>query len=125
EAQQEEALGVLRDLAPIVLYRDEVDQEDGGRDSFSGDSGVSNRLRQQMMQFLADPKIRGRIFVVNCTNRPDLMDAALKREGRTDDRLVVLMPDASTRDKLIDVMFDRLRTGLGSDALTLHLSSIA
>jgi len=49
------------------------------------------------MEFLSDPRIQGKVFVVNCSNRPDLIDAALKRSGRTDLRLPVLMPDTEAR----------------------------
>lgn len=109
ERQSEELFSALRDLAPVVVLRDEVDQEDSGRDSFQGDSGVSARLRGAWMQFLSDPKIRGRIFVVSCTNRPDLMDPALKRSGRTDERIPVLMPDVATREAVFAVMVKRYK----------------
>lgn len=107
ERTMEEVLQGLRDLAPVVVYRDEVDEEDTGRDSFQGDSGVSARIRRMWMQFLADPTIRGRVFVISCSNRPDRMDAALKRSGRTDERIPMLMPDASTRAELFPVMVRR------------------
>ncbi|MFZ6014904.1 MAG: AAA family ATPase [Patescibacteria group bacterium] len=107
ERQMEELMGALKDLAPVVVLRDEVDEEDSGRDSFQGDSGVSGRLRQMWMTMLSDPKIRGKIFVISCTNRPDRMDPALKRSGRTDERIPVLMPDAATREALFAVMARR------------------
>lgn len=109
ERQQEAVLQAISDLAPTVVFRDEVDEEDTGRDAFQGDSGVSARLRQMWMQFLSDPKIRGRVFVVSATNRPDRLDAALKRSGRTDERIPVLMPDRETRIKLFEVMIRRAK----------------
>lgn len=107
EQKMEQLFIALRALAPLVWFRDEVDQEDNGRDGYQGDSGVSNRVRQAMMQFLSDPTIRGRIFVVSATNRPDLLDGALKRAGRTDDRIPILMPDHETRTRLFPVMIKR------------------
>lgn len=112
ERQIEEALAALMALAPLALFRDEVDQEDSGRDAYQGDSGTSGRIRQALMTFLAKPEIRGRVFCVSATNRPDLLDAALKRSGRTDERLVMLMPDPRTRSALLDVMFRRVTRGL-------------
>ncbi len=94
-------------LAPVIVFRDEIDQEDSGRDGFSGDSGVGNRTRQAWMTFLADPAIRGRVFVVNATNRPDLVDAALSRAGRSDDLLAILMPSAKAREALFPLMIQR------------------
>jgi SpoVK/Ycf46/Vps4 family AAA+-type ATPase len=112
ERQMEDLIAGLRELAPVVVLRDEVDQEDTGRDSFQGDSGVSARVRQKWMEFLSDPVIRGRVFVISCSNRPDLLDAALKRSGRTDERIPVLMPDAETRKRLFPVMLKRVQGSL-------------
>lgn len=107
ERQMEEVLVAIRELAPAVVLRDEVDEEDSGRDSFQGDSGTSARIRREWMTFLSDPSIRGRVFVMSCTNRPDRLDPALKRSGRTDERIPVLMPDAETREALFEVMIRR------------------
>jgi len=84
----------LIDLAPNVCFRDETDQEDSGRDTYQGDSGVSARIRQKLMEFEADERIRGRVLFVKATNRPDLMDAAMKRDGRADERIVVTTGEA-------------------------------
>lgn len=107
EQNQEEVFRVLRELAPVIVLRDEVDEEDSGRDSYQGDSGVSARMRRQWMTFLSEPRNRGRIFVISCSNRPDRMDAALKRSGRNDDRIPLLMPDFDTLRALFPVMIQR------------------
>lgn len=113
ERQMEEVLQALRDLSPVVVLRDEVDEEDSGRDSYQGDSGISGRMRRMWMSFLSDPVIRGRVFVISCTNRPDRMDAALKRSGRTDERIPLLMPDHETRSALFPVMARRYQFPCG------------
>ena len=82
EGLTEQLLYALMDLQPNVCFRDETDQEDSGRDAYQGDSGVSARIRQAFMEFEADERIRGRVLFVKATNRPDLMDAAMKRDGR-------------------------------------------
>ncbi len=107
ERQIEEVHHALRDLAPCVVLRDEVDEEDSGRDTHQGDSGVSARMRRAWMVFLSDPKIRGRVFVMSITNRPDRLDAALKRSGRNDTRIPCLMPDADMRAEIFRVMLRR------------------
>jgi SpoVK/Ycf46/Vps4 family AAA+-type ATPase len=107
ERKMEETFAALKSLAPVVVLRDEVDEEDSGRDAFQGDSGVSARLRRGWMEFLSDPKIRGKIFVISCSNRPDRLDAALIRSGRTDERIPLLMPDRDTRLELFPVMLKR------------------
>ncbi|MBI4449805.1 ATP-binding protein, partial [Candidatus Uhrbacteria bacterium] len=94
EANVEMVCQALLDLAPNVCFRDETDQEDTGRDVPQGDSGVSARIRQKLMEFEADERIRGRVLFVKATNRPDLVDAAMKRDGRADERIVVVTGDA-------------------------------
>lgn len=107
ERKLEEALNALRTLAPVIVYKDEIDEEDSGRDSYQGDSGVSGRMRQMWMTFLSDPKIRGKVFLAAPTNRPDRVDPALLRSGRMDDRIPILMPDQETRIELFKVMLKR------------------
>ncbi|MFH1098517.1 MAG: ATP-binding protein [Candidatus Uhrbacteria bacterium] len=94
EQRVEEVCQALLDPTPNVCFRDETDQEDSGRDAYQGDSGVSARIRQKLMEFEADERIRGRVLFVKATNRPDLVDAAMKRDGRADERLVVTTGDA-------------------------------
>lgn len=107
ERNVHDQLEAVRLMAPCVVFQDEIDQNDGGRDGFSGDSGVSNRTRQAWMTFLADPTIRGRVFYMTASNRPDLIDAAMLRAGRSDEVIPVLMPDATTREALFRVMIRR------------------
>ena len=76
ERNDEIAYEALYDLAPLILIKDEADQSGGQmRGQAHGDSGVTERKMQKEMQFLSDPAIRGRVFVVQITNRPDLLDA--------------------------------------------------
>ena len=46
------ALQSLRTLTPLAGVEDKADQSEHGRDEYSGDTGVSNRLRQ--MRFVPD-----------------------------------------------------------------------
>ena len=82
----------LDDLAPVVVVEDEADQSETSRDMPSGDSGVSNRLRQMKFEFCSDPKRRGKVIWVRISNRDDLIDAAYKRKGRTDDNIPFVLP---------------------------------
>ncbi len=109
ESRAERMMQGLRELAPIVVMNDEADLAEAGRDSPKGDSGVSERLMKMWMEFLSDPKIRGKVFVVSCTNRPDRLDAALKRDGRTDDRFLMAMPSEEERKEIFAVMFKRYK----------------
>ncbi len=103
----EKIFSAIDDLAPVLVVEDEADQSETGRDTPNGDSGVSNRLRQMKFMFTSDPKRRGKVIWVRITNRADLLDDAYKREGRSDDTIPFLMPDASEYEDIFKVMFAR------------------
>ncbi len=107
EERTERQIQGLWALAPVIVMNDEADLGEANRDAPKGDSGVSERIMQAWMRFLSEPRIRGRIVMVNCTNRPDRMDAAMKRSGRSDDRIAILMPATEERAAILKVMFKR------------------
>lgn len=107
EERTERQIRGLRALAPVVVMNDEADLGEANRDAPKGDSGVSERIMRAWMEFLSDPRIRGRVLMINCTNRPDRMDAAMKRSGRSDDRIPLLMPGFEEIGAIFAVMFKR------------------
>lgn len=109
EERTERQIQGLWALAPVIVMNDEADLGEANRDAPKGDSGVSERIMQAWMRFLSDPRVRGRVIMVNCTNRPDRMDAAMKRSGRSDDRIAILMPAMEERAAIFGVMFKRYK----------------
>lgn len=97
----------LLDLAPVIVVEDEADQSETPRDVPNGDSGVSNRLRQMKFKFCSDPQNRGKVVWVRISNRDDLIDAAYKRKGRTDDNIPFLLPAKDEYAVIFQVMFAR------------------
>src|SRR4029079_6330467 len=95
----------IRALAPVVVIVDESDQAEGGsRDSGSGDSGVTERRRASSFNFWADNALRGKVLRIDSTNRVDLIDSAMRRSGRTDVKIPILMPDATARAQIFGVL---------------------
>jgi len=109
EERTERQIQGLWALAPVIVMNDEADLGEANRDAPKGDSGVSERIMQAWMKFLSDPKIQGKIIMINCTNRPDRMDAAMKRSGRSDDRIALLMPSIQERVAIFAVMFKKYK----------------
>jgi transitional endoplasmic reticulum ATPase len=109
--QSEEILdrifAIIDDVSPVIVVEDEADQSESSRDSFDGTSGVSGRLRQKKFQFTSDPKRRGRVIWVRISNRDDLIDAAYKRKGRTDECIPFGLPNELECKSIFDVMFKR------------------
>lgn len=102
ERNLEKALRAIESLAPVGVFIDEIDQsvQRGG----AGDSGVSNRVFKRLLEFMSDTGHRGRVVFIAATNRPDLMDAALRRPGRFDKKIPFLVPNETEREAIFKVM---------------------
>lgn len=109
ERRMQQALRVLKTLTPIVVVEDEADQSEQGRDEYSGDSGVGNRLRQMRFDFTGDPAIQGKVLWIRITNRPDKLDKADLRSGRSSERIPFFMPDAEEKAHIFAVVAKRSR----------------
>ncbi|MDD5510801.1 MAG: ATP-binding protein [Dehalococcoidales bacterium] len=102
ERNLDKALEAVKSLAPIIILIDEIDQQ--LQRGEAGDSGVSNRVFKRLMEFMSDTGHRGQVVFLAATNRPDLMDAALKRPGRFDAKIPFLVPDQKARLDIFRVM---------------------
>ncbi len=100
-------LTTLRGLTPVVVVEDEADQSEHGRDEYSGDTGVSNRLRQMRFEFVGDPAIQGKVLWVRITNRPDRLDKADLRSGRSSERIPFFLPDFQEKCHIFQVVARR------------------
>lgn len=92
ERRMSRFLDAVRDFAPVVVFIDEFDQNQGARGGFDGDSGVSRSLFKKMLEIMSDTSLRGKVLWILATNRPDLIDSAMKRPGRCDLRIPFLPP---------------------------------
>jgi len=105
EQNLEKALLGIQSLAPCLVLIDEIDQifQRGN----GGDSGVQQRLFARMLDFMSDPRNRGKIVFIAATNRPDLMDPALKRPGRFDRKIPFLLPGWAERVSILQAIAKR------------------
>lgn len=106
ERQLEMALTAINALAPVMVLVDEIDQSGIGRGS-GGDSGVGNRLFKRLLEYISDQSHRGRVVFFFASNRPDLIDAALKRPGRMDVKIPFTVPDKDERESIFLSLADR------------------
>lgn len=113
ERNLERALEAINSLSPIIVFMDEVDAALPNRnDQTGGDSGVSSRIFKRMLEYMSDTEHRGKIFFIGASNRPDKLDAALKRPGRFDTKIPLLVPNADSRLKIFEVMNRKYQVGL-------------
>ncbi len=89
--------------APCILFFDEIDGLCGSRQANQNDSGVSTRVLTQLLSELDGiEELRG-VFVLGATNRPELVDVALKRFGRFEETLEIGLPDKESRKQIFEV----------------------
>jgi SpoVK/Ycf46/Vps4 family AAA+-type ATPase len=105
ERNLSKVLSLIESLEPVIVFIDEIDQAEGSRGE-AGDSGVSRRIFAKLLSFMSDTRLRGEVLWVGASNRPDLLDAALRRPGRFDDKLIFLPPDEAGRADILRVMFE-------------------
>ncbi|HWI62447.1 MAG TPA: ATP-binding protein, partial [Symbiobacteriaceae bacterium] len=107
EQNLEKALLGIESLAPCLVLIDEIDQifQRGS----GGDSGVQQRLFARMLDFMSNPHNRGKIVFIAATNRPDLMDPALKRPGRFDRKIPFLLPGYAQRVAILQAVQQRYK----------------
>jgi SpoVK/Ycf46/Vps4 family AAA+-type ATPase len=120
------SLHTLRSLTPVVVVEDEADQSEHGRDEYSGDTGVGNRLRQMRFDFMGDPAIQGKVLWIRITNRPDRLDKADLRSGRSSERIPFFMPDATEKSNIFAVVAKRSKIACDFsdfDDITLYLEA--
>ncbi|ONM27364.1 AAA-type ATPase family protein [Zea mays] len=106
-------------IAPSVIFIDEVDSMLGRREN----PGEHEAMRKMKNEFMVNwdglrTKDKERVLVLGATNRPfDLDEAVIRRFPR---RLMVNLPDASNREKILKVIL--AKEELGSD---VDLDSLA
>jgi len=87
-----------RKLTPCILFFDELDSIGTKRNwSDDGTGGVDERVLSTMLNEMDGIQERQGIFIIGCTNRPDLIDDALLRPGRFDHLIYIDMPNVEDR----------------------------
>jgi len=104
EQNLREALAATEQLAPCVLWIDEIEKglAAGGSDS---DGGVSRRVLGYLLTWMAER--RSRVFLVATANQVHELPAELLRKGRFDEVFFVDLPDAATRAAIFDLHLRR------------------
>jgi transitional endoplasmic reticulum ATPase len=92
-----------RQVAPSIVFIDEIDSIAATRGTVSGDSGVSERVMGQLLTELDGIQDLKGVTVVAATNRPDIIDSALLRAGRFDFLIELPVPDAEARLEILKI----------------------
>ncbi|MFQ5838123.1 MAG: CDC48 family AAA ATPase [Thermoplasmata archaeon] len=92
-----------KQVAPCVVFLDEIDALTPKRGAVTGDSGVSERLVNQLLTSLDGLETMEGVVTIGATNRPDMLDPALLRPGRFDRLIMIPVPDKEARLEILQV----------------------
>lgn len=98
EQQLRDAFNTAENVAPCVLWIDEIEKGLAGVGS-KGDSGVSTRMVGQFLFWMQECKKQ--VFVVATANDVSLLPSELLRRGRFDELFFVDLPTAAERKEIL------------------------
>lgn len=85
--------------SPALIFIDEIDSIAPKRDKANGD--VEKRVVSQLLTLMDG--IKGRVIVMAATNRPNTIDAALRRFGRFEREIEIGVPDEIGRLEILRI----------------------
>jgi transitional endoplasmic reticulum ATPase len=91
-----------RQVAPCIIFFDEIDSLAGRRGVEQG-TKVTERVLNQLLAEVDGLEDLKDVTIIGATNRPDMLDPALLRPGRFDRVILVDVPDAESRKKIFEV----------------------
>merc|ERR1712232_797256 len=93
-----ELFRVAEDLAPTIVFIDEIDAI--GTKRYDSNSGGEREIQRTMLELLNQLNgfdARGEVKVIMATNKIDTLDPALLRPGRIDRKIEFPLPDLNTK----------------------------
>ncbi len=106
-----------RQVAPCVIFFDEIDSLAGKRGIDAG-SKVTERVLNQLLAEMDGLEELNDVLVIGATNRPDMLDPALLRPGRFDRILLVNAPEEEGRFGILQIKTQNTPVGNGKKILT-------
>jgi ribosome biogenesis ATPase len=89
--------------APCILFFDEMDALASKRNDNLSDANV--RVVNTLLTELDGVEDRSGVFVIGATNRPDMIDPAIRRPGRLGTSLYVGLPSAHDRGEILTTLY--------------------
>ncbi|OHV82195.1 CDC48 family AAA ATPase [Rhizobium sp. LCM 4573] len=92
-----------RQVAPTVVFIDEIDSLAPARGGGIGEPAVTERVVNTLLAEMDGLEELQGVVVMAATNRPNLLDPALLRPGRFDELVYVPVPDKKGRRKILGI----------------------
>ncbi|KAJ1944725.1 Ribosome biogenesis ATPase rix7, partial [Linderina macrospora] len=110
EKKLREVFEEARDLAPCIVFIDEIDAITPKRETAQRE--MERRIVAQMLTCIDDlswDKTDNKpVMLIGATNRPDSLDPALRRAGRFDREIAMTVPDEEAREQILTVLCQKL-----------------
>ncbi|MDM7912592.1 MAG: CDC48 family AAA ATPase [Methanotrichaceae archaeon] len=87
--------------APSIIFIDEIDSIAPKREEVSGD--LERRVVAQLLALMDGLSSRGEVIVIAATNRPNALDPAIRRGGRSDREVEIGIPNKNGRLEILYV----------------------
>lgn len=87
--------------SPSIIFIDEIDAIAPKRETVTGE--VERRVVAQLLALMDGLHSRGRVIVIGATNRPNSLDAALRRPGRFDREIEIKVPNEHGRHEIFQI----------------------
>ncbi len=103
EKRVEEIFRKARQVAPSIIFLDELDALVPIRGGALGEPHATERIVNQLLNEMDGLEELHGVVVIGATNRPDIIDPALLRPGRFDELILAPVPDRESRRKIFEV----------------------
>ena len=100
-----------RQVAPTVIFIDELDSLVPARGGGMGEPQVTERVVNTILAEMDGLEELQSVVVIGATNRPNLIDPALLRPGRFDELVYVSVPDENGRRRILEVHTSKMPLG--------------
>ena len=97
-----------RQVAPTVIFIDELDSLVPARGGGLGEPQVTERIVNTILAEMDGLEELQSVVVIGATNRPNLVDPALLRPGRFDELIYVGLPDAAGRRRILGIQTEKM-----------------
>jgi cell division protease FtsH len=111
--------------APCIIFIDELDaigKSRGSNPSMGGNDEREQTLNQLLTEMDGFDGDTG-VILIAATNRPEILDPALRRPGRFDRQVLVDRPDKSGRDAILRVHASNVILGEDVDLATIAIQT--
>ena len=92
-----------RQVAPTVIFIDELDSLVPARGGGMGEPQVTERVVNTILSEMDGLEELNNVVLIGATNRPNLIDPALLRPGRFDELIFVGVPDTGGRRRILAI----------------------